>query len=333
MPVINEHDQVQMARYTDFVRNAPFTSVTQDPGWAAIKDNWEPLHVTLERDGNIVAAMSILMIENEAGGKLAYCSKGPVCDPTDVATIDALVAEAEPALIANHVYVLRMDPEVPFDEALNQQFIEHGYRVRNRNVGMHDTIQPRFNMVMDLKNQTMDEVLMTFRPNTRHDVRHSIKPELMVEAGSQMAEMDRFYALYEEMSHRQGIMYRPRDYFDRMVTAFADTDILRIFVAHSQTQDLAAALAFKYGDKLWYMYGGSINAEPKLLAPYRLQWEMIGEALDAHKNRYDLGGVFALDKSDGLWLFKHGYVRDATEYIGELDRVYDEVQYAKFVQG
>ncbi|MGV0167280.1 lipid II:glycine glycyltransferase FemX [Furfurilactobacillus sp. WILCCON 0119] len=331
MPVINEQDQAAMARYTEFVRNAPFTSITQDPGWGAIKNNWEPLHITLEADGKITAAMSILMIANEDGEKLAYCSKGPVCDPTDVATIDALVAEAEPALRENNVYVLRMDPEVVYNDDLSAEFTAHGYEVRNRNVGMHDTIQPRFNMVMDLKDKSADDVLMTFRPNTRHDVRHSIKPELMVEAGNSMAEMDRFYALYEEMSHRQGITYRPRDYFDRMVTAFADTDILRIFIAHSETQDLAGSLAFKYGDKLWYMYGGSVNAEPKLLAPYRIQWEMITEALAAKKDRYDLGGVFALDKSDGLWLFKHGYVREATEYLGEIDKVYDADAYARFL--
>lgn len=331
MPIINEQDHDAMTRYTEFVRRAPFTSITQDPGWGEIKNNWEPLHVTLEKDGKITAAMSILMIANEDGEKLAYCSKGPVCDPTDVATIDALVAEAEPALRENNVYVLRMDPEVVYDDALNDTFKQHGYQVRNRNVGMHDTIQPRFNMVMDLKDKSIDDVLMTFRPNTRHDVRHSIKPELTVDSGSSMAEMDRFYALYEAMSHRQGITYRPRDYFDRMVTAFEGTDILRIFVAHSETQDLAGSLAFKYGDKLWYMYGGSINEEPKLLAPYRIQWAMINEAVDAHKDRYDLGGVFALDKSDGLWLFKHGYVREATEYIGEIDKVYDEQAYQKFV--
>ncbi|GEK28328.1 lipid II:glycine glycyltransferase FemX [Furfurilactobacillus siliginis] len=332
MPVINEQDSASMDRYVDFVRNAPYTSVTQDPGWGAIKNNWEPLHVTVERDGEIVAAMSILMIANEDGKKLAYCSKGPVCDPTDVDLIDALVAEAEPALRENNVYVLRMDPETIYSEDLSQKFTDHGYQVRNRNVGMHDTIQPRFNMVMDLAGKSLDDVLMTFRPNTRHDVRHSIKPELTVDAGNDMDEMDRFYALYEEMSHRQGITYRPRDYFDRMVSAFAGTDILRIFIAKSETQDLAGALAFKYGDKLWYMYGGSINAEPKLLAPYRLQWEMINEAVGAKKDRYDLGGVFALDKSDGLWLFKHGYVRDATEYLGEIDKVYDAEAYAKFTQ-
>ena len=39
MPIIDNNDIEQMKKYTDFVRNASYTSVTQDPRWGKVKSN------------------------------------------------------------------------------------------------------------------------------------------------------------------------------------------------------------------------------------------------------------------------------------------------------
>lgn len=334
MPIIDNNDIEQMKKYTDFVRNASYTSVTQDPRWGKVKSNWKPLYVTLEdNDGNITAAMSILMIKNIDDGALAYCSKGPVCNPNDIETIDLLVKEAEPVLKENNVYLLRMDPEIEYSEQLNENLQKHGYLTRNRNVGLHDTIQPRVNMVINnLRERTYEDVFQHFRPRRRTLVRKSINNgQLKVDIGDSKSYMDRFYNLYEIMSNRHGITYRPQDYFNRIVDNFGGTNILRIYLAYTDECDLAGAVCFNYGKKLWYMYGGSTNKDSKLYAPYLIYNEMILDAFKQNCDVYDMGGVFALDASDGLWQIKHGFVQKETEYIGEIDKVYDNDKYQKFI--
>ena len=68
------------------------------------------------------------------------------------------------------------------------------------------------------------------------------------------------------------------------------------------------------------MYGGSTNKDSKLYAPYLIYNEMILDAFKQNCDVYDMGGVFALDASDGLWQIKHGFVQKETEYIVKLIR-------------
>jgi lipid II:glycine glycyltransferase (peptidoglycan interpeptide bridge formation enzyme) len=81
------------------------------------------------------------------------------------------------------------------------------------------------------------------------------------------------------------------------------------------------------------MYAGSTHQNQVLMAPYLVNWEGMKLALENKKDFYDLGGVFAPDKSDSLYTFKYMWTRPngATEYIGEIDKVYDQAAYAKFI--
>ena len=49
---------------------------------------------------------------------------------------------------------------------------------------------------------------------------------------------------------------------------------------------------------------------------------------------YDFGGVFILDKTNGLYKFKEGFCRreGATEFIGEFDLVYNPLLYTGFAK-
>lgn len=335
MPVVDLKDSKSLARYEEFVQNAPYTSITQDIGWSHVKDNWEPLYVYLEEDNQITAAMSILMIKNQTGKKFAYCSKGPVCKPTDVATIDALVAEGLDALKENDVFLLRFDPEVPYSEELDATFKAHGYITRNRNMEKaHDTIQPLFNVVIDIADKDIDEVMANMSGRTRTKIRRAIKHGVEVTSSDSFEDVNAFYETYKTMSEIHGITYRPIDYFERMVAAFQGKGLMKIFVATYEGQLQATAIAFNYGDKVWYMYGGSLRIQSSLMIPYLLQYEMIKWATETDKKRYDMGGVWGLTSDDGLYRFKHPFApkQDVVEYIGEIDYVLDQEAYQSFIK-
>jgi lipid II:glycine glycyltransferase (peptidoglycan interpeptide bridge formation enzyme) len=65
-----------------------------------------------------------------------------------------------------------------------------------------------------------------------------------------------------------------------------------------------------------------------------MQWEMILWGLETGIKRYDFGGVFELNKEDGLYKFKEGFCREegVTELIGEIDKIYKPVIYNLFTE-
>ncbi|MCR2807854.1 lipid II:glycine glycyltransferase FemX [Paenibacillus soyae] len=331
MPIVDNTNTEELDRYERFVRTSPYATTTQDTGWSEVKSNWIPLYVYLEEAGEIVAAMSVLMVNAVGDQKLAYCCKGPVCDPKDVQLVDRLMKEAEAAVKEHNAFVLRIDPETAFDEELHNRYAELGYVLRNRNVSSKDTTQPRFNMVLDLKGKTEQELLESFHHKTRYNIRLSERKGVTTRYSTEKADLEIFHDLYVVMSNRHGISYRPYGYFSRMLDAYRD--YTRVYLAEHEGEIIASAVAISYGDKTWYIYGASGNEKRNLMAPHLLQWEMIKWAVEQGKERYDFGGVFKLDQSDGLYRFKEGFCHPDrySEYIGEIDRVFDEEAYRKFV--
>ena len=84
MALLDKSNKQDVKRYDEFVRNSKFRSVTQDRLWSEVKDDWGNEHVYLEENGEIVAAISILIKRLPGGFSVLYAPRGPVCDVTDL---------------------------------------------------------------------------------------------------------------------------------------------------------------------------------------------------------------------------------------------------------
>ena len=118
-----------------------------------------------------------------------------------------------------------------------------------------------------------------------------------------------------------------------MLDSFGENS-LRIYIAEHDGEALSAAIAINYGKKTFYLYGASSNEKRNLMPNYLMQQEMIKWAIDTGCSLYDFGGVFILDKSNGLFKFKEGFCRQegVTEFIGEIDKVYSKFWYFTFTK-
>ncbi|MHC5227670.1 lipid II:glycine glycyltransferase FemX [Enterococcus sp. LJL99] len=334
MPILNTIDVEQQSRYDAFIRHAKYSSITQETKWGQVKNNWEPVYVYIEEEGQIIAAMSILIIHNREESAFAYVTKGPVLNEIKPDFIQKLVAEAEEELFKRDVFLLRMDPEIPYCEEVDLALRENGFIVRNRELSGSETIQPRFNMLVDLRGKTEEEVLAERYSKTRYRIRYALKKGLVAKVTNDRKEIETFYQLYKMTSERHGISYRPKAYFDRLADSFLASDQMKIIIVSIDGKPDAAGLCFLSGDKVWYMYAGSTHQNQVLMAPYLVNWEGIKWAIEKGCSYYDLGGVFSLDNSDGLFQFKHGMIRPniPIEYIGEIDKVYNQEKYELFLQ-
>ncbi len=333
MPILDNSEK-NIEKYNEFVRHSPYARASQDMNWEHVKKGWDSHYVYLEENEEITAALSILSINAVGDKKLFYANRGPVCDFYDTYLVAKLLNEAKPLIEKHKPFLLRLDPEVKYDETLINRYKSLGYTFRSRETNSHAFIQPRFNMVLRISGKTMEEVFEEFHPKTKYNIRladrKGIKTDFLKPEDPEFEKsLDDFFELTKIMAQRQSITHRPKDYFVRLFEAFPES---RIYKSSHEGEVLSAALCVPYNKKLFYMYGASSNNKRNLMPNYHMQWEMIKWAIELKMDEYDFGGVFKLDESDGLFRFKNGFCKSEgyTEYVGELDLVFDQKAYEEY---
>ncbi|GGG33989.1 methicillin resistance protein [Lysinibacillus alkalisoli] len=332
MPILDKNNAQEVARYEKFVQETPFRALTQDLGWKDVKDDWGNEQVYVERDGEIIAAMSLLIKKVPGGYSLLYAPRGPLCDLEDIALVNELVSEAQPLAKKHKAFALKMDPEQLYTEELDAKYKKAGYQVRNEGMGEDDLIQPRYNMIVRLKDEDADSLMLKFRPRVRSKIRKAAREGVEIDSGTTDEYLKTFFDLYDIMGDRNGITTRDYHYFEKIREAFPKHFV--VYRAKHEEDYLAAAVLLNYEGKQYYLYAGSSNEKRKLNASHLLNYQMMVDGIEMGAEQYDLGGVFVLDgEEDGLFNFKNGFCQTdgVTTYIGEIDKVYKPLLYKTFV--
>ena len=92
MPILNHNDLKKVEEYQTFVRTSPYANATQDLAWEKVKEGWVGEQVYLEENGQIIAAMSLIIRRVFAGFSLMYAPRAPICDLHDTALVQRLMA-------------------------------------------------------------------------------------------------------------------------------------------------------------------------------------------------------------------------------------------------
>lgn len=335
MPVLDPSDTEAVARYAEFVRTHPHRSVTQDLDWGRVKDDWGQEAVYVEQDGRIVAAMTILVRRLPAGLSVLYAPRGPLVDWSDRAMVRRVLAEAEPLARKHRAIMTRIDPEVPFTAELDAWMrSQPGWVVKNVGTGKDDTIQPRYIMVVGLRDEDgeqLDEdgLMAKYDGKARNRVRTGKKRGVVSEQRDDEEALRTFHEIYSYMARRNEITTRGLAYFHRMREAFGDR--MRVTLTRHEEDVLAASVTIDYFGKLYYLYAGSNDVKRNFAPNQVMNHDLMVWGLERGAESYDMGGVFELDSSDGLYLFKRAFTKGdggATELIGEVDIVHHKLLYA-----
>ncbi len=333
MPILDKNDAAKVQAYEQFVQTSPYANATQDLAWSKVKSEWANEQVYVERGGEIVAAMSLLIRRVFGKASMIYATRGPICDVSDTALVQELVSCVDEIAKKYSAFMLRFDPEVPRNAQLEAEYAKLGYLVRNDDCDKFDIIQPRYNMILNIGGYTFDELMTHFSEKTRYNIRLSARKGVTVRHSREEEDLKTFYELYKITAVRDKIGFRPYEYFVKMLHAFPEHQ-LRIYLAEHEGQALSGAICIQYGKKTWYIYGASSNEKRNLMPNYAMQAEMIRWGIEGGSEIYDFGGVFVLNKENGLFKFKEGFCRQegATEFIGEFDKVYNRFFYTGFTK-
>lgn len=328
MPLVENSKDLE--RYNEFVRNSEFAKPFQDTQWAKVKDNWTSDYVYIEENKQIIAALSVIGIKNTNGKFFLYAPRGPVCDIRDYDLVDRLLKEAEVLKEKYDAFLLRVDPEVTFDEKIIHEYTKRGYDFRTYPLDPHAFTQPRYAMVLDMGDKSEDVLFKNISSSARRNVRKAYRNNLTTKLSTDVAAVDELFDLTKIMADRQGIGHRPKEYFQRLMENYNG----HIFTTYFEDQALSSCLIIPYNDKAYYLYAASSNEHRKLMPNYHMIWEAIKWSMDHGYRFFDFGGVYSLDIKDGLYRFKEGFTGEEGIYnfIGEIDVVYDREKYEEFIK-
>ncbi len=302
----------------------PYHHVLQSFEWGQFKarHGWRPLRLLFEKDGSAQAAASILKRTlSHLPLCIMYVPKGPVLDYSDNEMLNYVLATLEDVAKRHHAIFVKIDPDVCLDEP-NSPAVEvitalekRGWRLSSEQIQFRNTV------LIDLTRKE-DELLKAMKPKTRYNVRLAARRGVRVRIGG-LDDLELFYEMYAETSTRDGFIIRPFDYYRDAWQSFMKANLAQLFIAEYEDQPLAGLILFRFGKKVWYMYGASRNLHRNLMPNHLLQWEAMRWAKAQGCTVYDLWGApDVLDESDPLWgvyRFKEGFGGRFVRHIGAYD--------------
>ena len=247
----------------------------QSPEWAKVKTDWENEMIVIEENGEIKGTMSILLRKVPIFNRyIMYAPRGFVCNEHDKETLKKLTEKAKEIAKKYKAFIFRLDPDISNeDEEFKKIAEEVGYKIKKNIKNIDQVIQPKYVFRLDLTNKTEEELLASFNQKTRYNIRVALRKGVQVRVGTK-EDLETFYNIMKETGSRDHFFIRPLSYFEHLYECMGEKHV-RLIIAEHEGTPIAAVMPILYGNKVWYLYGGSSNKYRNLMPNYLLQFEMM----------------------------------------------------------
>jgi peptidoglycan pentaglycine glycine transferase (the first glycine) len=309
------------SRWNEAVAKLPCSHVLQSFEWGEFKAkyDWKPTRLLFEKGGQVRAAASVLCRQlSRFPLRVMYVPKGPLLDYSGGQLLSRVLASLEELARAQWAIFIKMDPDVRLEEGkvrVIETLQDRGWRSSSEQIQFRNTI------LIDLR-PGEDELLASMKAKTRYNVRLAARRGVKVRAGDP-DDLPLFYEMYAETGKRDDFIIRPFAYYQDAWRAFVEAGLACLFLAEYEGEPLAGLIAFRFGQRAWYMYGASTEKHRNLMPNHLLQWEAIRWAKGEGCTVYDLWGApDVLSEEDPLWgvyRFKEGFGGQFVRHIGAYD--------------
>ncbi|MGA2111335.1 MAG: peptidoglycan bridge formation glycyltransferase FemA/FemB family protein [Anaerolineales bacterium] len=302
------------------IAHHPEAHLLQTPEWGQLKSSFGWKTDWALRDGE---GAQVLFRPLPFGLSLAYLPMGPV--PPSLAGLTRLLPDLDALCRQRHAFALKVEPDLPEDSRLQAGLMELGFRPSAH------TVQPPRSIVVDLQ-PSEEEILGRMKQKTRYNIHLAQRHGVRVESSE---DVEPFCNLMRITARRDGFASHAQAYYHRALDLFAPSGRAKLFLAYFEQQLVGGVMAFRQGERAWYLYGASADQHREKMPAYLLQWRAMQWAKAQGCRQYDLWGVpdfkeadlesRFLEKQRGLWgvyRFKRGFGGTLRRRIGAWDRVY-----------
>ena len=265
----------QIEEYTNFAVAHERSHTLQSYEWGLVKSNWINEYVLVrDSEGSIKASLSILLRKTPLLNLYyMYAPRGPICDLHDKEALKSIADGAREIAKKYNGIALKIDTDAP---ASDLEYVENmkalGFKLRNDYTNL-EGVQARFDMRIDIKDKTPEQIMAAFHSKTRYNVRLAQKRGVEIKVGSR-EDIPVFYELMVETGKRDGFVVRDINYFYKLYDCLGPK-YHRLFLAYYNGVPVAGSVCTVYGSKCLYLYGASSNQYRNTMAAYLIQWSMI----------------------------------------------------------
>ena len=283
---------------------------------------WEPLYA--ESQG---VAMTIHAKSAPGFGTVWYLPKGP-CVST-VEELAPIVADLRDAARERGVFFVRIEPEI-------LESPESVAGIEALGLRRVPPVQPNSSTVIFELPEAEEDLLAAYPSKTRNMVRRALREGVEVRRAPDTEETyEQMYALWQEVVEDQGLGVRGRDYFMESWRRMVRAGLGQVITAWVDGEMTAWALVTSVGEVAAYKEGASVRRRPVPGVSQLVQHEGMRWAIERGARVYDLVGTphstRLEDKDDmrhGLGVFKRGFNKHVTDWVGAFDLVLRPRRYA-----
>jgi len=228
----------------------------------------------------------------------------------------------------NHLIFIKIEPYVYKSEIRSTKFETNNKRYKIQKSS--HPLFPNWTQILDI-NKSEDDLLKSFHPKTRYNIRLAQKKGVFVKEMSDNQGFKIFSKLYFDTCNRQHYHGHNLNYH-QIVWNNLKNQIAHILIAFYDNQPLAAYQIWIYDQIAYYVYGGSSEKNRHLMGANLLMWEAIKFAKKNRAKKFDMWGSLPPNYSTnhpwaGFTRFKQGYGGRFTEFIGSFDLIINPLMY------
>lgn len=264
------------------------------------------------KDKTLVAVAQLVEVKAKRGDFL-HIRNGPVMDWENKDLVMEVTGRLKKLAKSYGSDFIRISPQISYSAENLQLLKKNGY-VKNQ---MHD-VDAEITWVLDLT-QSTDEILKNMRKNTRYYIRKAEKEVVEINTSTDIADLKKFYEVYEDTVERQKWNAYNFDYLRKEFEVFAKYKQIKIYLAYYQEKVIAASLFIYYRSEVVYHHSGSLTEFRHIPASYLLQWQAIQDAKRVGYEKYNFFGIARDDNPNhpwsGLSFFKKGFGGEEQRWV------------------
>ncbi len=194
-------------------------------------------------------------------------------------------------------------------------------------------LEPRDTLHIDL---SLDEagLLARMKPKGRYNIRLAQRHGVTIVQRNPVDAIESFIEIHRDTAKRQDMRGEDPERLRELAQTLSVDNRGLLMLAMLDDQPVAAALLVFFGDRATYLFGGSLNSQRQVMAPYLMHYEAILESRRRGHRWYDFYGVSPVGEQDHAWAgisaFKRKFGGVELAFIPPLDFVYDEAGYRAY---
>ncbi len=327
--------------FENFAKKNEYVTFHQKESWGKLKEQngWKYELIGMKDNKKVVAATLLLEKDLPLGLKMFYAPRGFLIDFHNTELLDEFVKEIKEYLKTKKAAFLKIDPYLPHlerdvngdvveggidnsditDHLKSLGFIHHGY-----NIDSSKELQPRWMFVLNLKDKSVDDLMMNMIKPTRKNVKQTIKLGLTMEFVGEDG-LEEFKKITDHTGDRRGFIDRPLSYYQEMFKYLGDNiKILLCYLEPQKSIDL-------YQKEIDTINGFSDITQKRKdeIASYEKKIKELKEVQEKHGDKIPLAGsMFISCEKELLNLFGGGY-DEFMKYDAMYGIQWEAIKYAK----